>query len=147
MRRFTVPLALLIGPAVELVEDRQPFALDQAANHDAAPEPSGPLRVIPVIAKEIAVRRKLIAVASGLMLGCLATAALAQCDDKSQQNAADEAAVRGDLAAGSKCADAADAIRSEKKNEEAAERAKASIDDRSGQHRNSPSSGARPAPN
>ena len=78
-------------------------------------------------------RRKLIATALGLMLGCFVTAALAQCDEnKSQQNAADEASVRGDLKAGSKCANAADMIRSEKKNEEAAERAKSKIDERSG---------------
>ena len=73
-------------------------------------------------------RRQLIATA--LMLGCLATSALAQCDDKSQQNAADEAAVKGDLAAGSKCADPAEVNRSEKKNEDAAERAKAKTEDK-----------------
>jgi hypothetical protein len=68
------------------------------------------------------------ALALVLTLGCLPAAAFAQCDDKSQQNAADEAAVRGDLAAGSKCADASDAARSEQKNEDAAVRAKSKMD-------------------
>ena len=70
----------------------------------------------------------------GLTLSCFATAALASdCSDtlqqnKSQQNSADEAAVRGDLKAGSECADAADKALSEKKNEDAAERAKSKIE-------------------
>jgi hypothetical protein len=53
-----------------------------------------------------------------------ATAAFAQCDDKSQQNAADEVSVKGDLAAGSKCATDADKAKSEKKLEDAAAKAK-----------------------
>lgn len=71
-------------------------------------------------------------------LGCFATAALASdCQDtlqqnKSQQNSADEAAVRGDLKAGSDCANAADKALSEKKNEDAAERAKSKIEPPSG---------------
>ena len=71
-------------------------------------------------------------------LGCFATTALAsECQEtleqnKSQQNSADEAAVRGDLKAGSECADAADKALSEKKNEDAAERAKRKIDAPSG---------------
>jgi hypothetical protein len=74
----------------------------------------------------------------GLTLCCFATAALASnCPDtlqqnKSQQNSADEASVRGDLKAGSECADAADKALSEKKNEDAAERAKSKIDVPSG---------------
>jgi hypothetical protein len=75
----------------------------------------------------------------GLTLGCFATTALAsECKDtlqqnKSQQNSADEAAVRGDLKAGSECADPADKALSEKKDEDAAERAKSKIDAPSGQ--------------
>jgi hypothetical protein len=71
-------------------------------------------------------------------LGCFATPALASdCPDtlqqnKSQQNAADEAEVRGDLKAGSECADAADKALSEKKNEDAAVRAKSKMDAPSG---------------
>jgi hypothetical protein len=74
----------------------------------------------------------------GLTLGCFATTAFASdCQDtlqqnKSQQNAADEAEVRGDLKAGSECADAADKALSEKKNEDAAVRAKSKMDAPSG---------------
>jgi hypothetical protein len=70
----------------------------------------------------------------GLMLCCFATTALASdCPDtlqrnKSQQNSADEAEVKGDLKAGSECADAADKALSEKKNEDAAVRAKSKMD-------------------
>ena len=76
---------------------------------------------------------KLIGIALGLTLSCLTTAALAQCggDNKSQENAADEAAVRGNYGAGSACADAKDQVKSEKKNENAAARAKAKSDERS----------------
>ena len=88
-------------------------------------------------------RRKLIATALGLTLGCLATAALADCDDKSQQNAADEAAVRGDHAAGSKCATPSDAARSEQKNEDAAVRAKRKTDEESRTTEQSGTSGQR----
>jgi hypothetical protein len=77
-------------------------------------------------------RLELIAAASALALGCFAATAWAQCDDKSQQNAADEAAVRGDLAAGSKCATQSDAARSEQKLEDAAARAKRKTDETSG---------------
>jgi hypothetical protein len=52
-----------------------------------------------------------------------ATHAFAQCEDKSQQNAADEAGVKGDLAAASKCATPADKAKSEKKLEDAAGKA------------------------
>ena len=77
-------------------------------------------------------RAVLIATALGLSLGCMATAALAQCEDKSQQNTADEAAVRGELKAGSKCADSNDTLRSQQKNEDAAARAKQKTDGTSG---------------
>ena len=40
--------------------------------------------------------------------------ALAQCDDQSQQNSADEAGIKGDLGAASKCATQADKERSQK---------------------------------
>jgi hypothetical protein len=81
--------------------------------------------------------RGLIAAILGLTLSCFATSALAaQCEDKlqqdkSQQNSADEAQVRGDMKAGSDCATPEDKAMSEKKNEDAAERAKAKIDERS----------------
>jgi hypothetical protein len=72
-------------------------------------------------------------ITAALALGCLSASASAQCDDnKSQQNAADEAAVRGDLAAGSKCATPSDAARSEQKNEDAAVRAKRKTEEKSG---------------
>ena len=74
----------------------------------------------------------LIAAASALTLGCLAATASAQCDDKSQQNAADEAAIKGDLAAASNCAEPGDVARSEKKLEDAAVRAKRKTDAKSG---------------
>jgi hypothetical protein len=74
----------------------------------------------------------LVAVASALTLGCLVATASAQCDNKSQQNAADEAAVRGDLAAGSECADPSDVVRSEQKVEDAAAQAKRKTDQKSG---------------
>jgi hypothetical protein len=77
-------------------------------------------------------RLGLIAAASALTMGCLLATASAQCDDKSQQNAADEAAVKGDLAAGSKCADPSDKARSEKKLEDAAVQAKRKTDEKSG---------------
>ncbi|MGY4293103.1 hypothetical protein AB7Z32_12080 [Bradyrhizobium sp. 482_C4_N1_1] len=71
-----------------------------------------------------------IAIAFGLTLSCVAATALAeQCDDKlqqdkSQQNSADEAQVRGDLKAGSQCATPGDKEESAKKNEERAARLK-----------------------
>jgi hypothetical protein len=74
-------------------------------------------------------RLGLIAAVSALTLCCLPTAS-AQCDDKSQQNAADEWAVRGDLAAGSKCAGPSDTAKSEQKLEDAAVRAKRKTDDK-----------------
>jgi hypothetical protein len=73
-----------------------------------------------------------IAAASALMLLSLAASASAQCDDKSQQNAADEAAIKGDLAAASKCAGPSDVARSEHKLEDAAVRAKRNTDEKSG---------------
>lgn len=66
-----------------------------------------------------------------LALGAAATSARAQCEDKSQQNAADEAVAKGDLNAASRCATQDDAARSEKKLENAAEKAKGSQDLRS----------------
>jgi hypothetical protein len=53
------------------------------------------------------------------------------CEDKSQQNAADEAGLKGDLESASKCATPADAAQSQKKLEDAAARAKSSQGDRS----------------
>ena len=67
-----------------------------------------------------------IGIAFALILGCFASQASAeQCadkleQDKSQQNAADEAQVRGDLKAGSECATPADKEESAKKNEDKA---------------------------
>jgi hypothetical protein len=57
---------------------------------------------------------------AGALAMISATHVFAQCEDKSQQNAADEAGVKGDLSAASKCADKADAAKSEKKLEDAA---------------------------
>lgn len=71
-----------------------------------------------------------IAIAFVLVLGCFAaTVSAEQCEnklqqDKSQQNSADEAQVRGDLKAGSKCATSADKEESEKKNEDRAAKLK-----------------------
>jgi hypothetical protein len=56
---------------------------------------------------------------------CTEAAAFAQCDDKSQQNAADEVGIKGDLGAASKCAQA-DKDASQKKLEDAAAKAKTS---------------------
>jgi hypothetical protein len=75
-------------------------------------------------------RLGLIAAVSALTLCCLPAVASAQCDDKSQQNAADEWAVKGDLAAGSKCAGPSDTARSEQKLEDAAVQAKRKTDER-----------------
>lgn len=83
-------------------------------------------------------RNGLVAASLALTLACFAGGAFAgECQDtlqqdKSQQNSADEARVRGDLAAGSECADQNDKARSEQKNEEAAEKAKSKIDARPG---------------
>jgi len=63
-------------------------------------------------------------------LSCVAaTASAEQCkdkdqQDKSQQNSADEAQVRGDLKAGSECATPADKQESAKKNEDRAAKLK-----------------------
>jgi hypothetical protein len=71
-----------------------------------------------------------IAAALGLSLFCVAfTASAEQCEDKlqqdkSQQNSADEAQVRGDLKAGSQCATPADKEESAKKNEDRAAKLK-----------------------
>ena len=71
-----------------------------------------------------------IGIAFALILGCFVPQASAeQCadklqQDKSQQNAADEAQVRGDLKAGSECATPADKQESEKKNEDKAAKLK-----------------------
>jgi hypothetical protein len=48
----------------------------------------------------------------------------AQCEDKSQQNAADEAGLKGNLESASKCAKPEDAAQSQKKLEDAAAQAK-----------------------
>ena len=96
-------------------------------------------------------RDELIAASLALTLGFLAPAASAgQCQDtlqqdKSQQNSADEAHVRGDLKAGSDCANPADETTSEKKDEDAAVRAKSKTDEQSGTVGQSEPKG-RPAP-
>jgi hypothetical protein len=68
-------------------------------------------------------RSRSLCIASALAI-ISATQAFAQCEDKSQQNAADEAGVKGDLAAASKCATPTDKAKSEKKLEDAAGNAK-----------------------
>ncbi|MBR0806755.1 hypothetical protein JQ636_24700 [Bradyrhizobium japonicum] len=71
-----------------------------------------------------------IAIAFALTLSCVtATASAEQCEDKlqqdrSQQNSADEAQVRGDLKAGSQCATPGDKEESAKKNEDRAAKLK-----------------------
>jgi hypothetical protein len=65
---------------------------------------------------------------AGALAVVSATHAFSQCDDKSQQNAADEAGTKGDLAAASKCATDADKAKSEKKLEDAADKAKKGSD-------------------
>jgi hypothetical protein len=64
-------------------------------------------------------RSRLLCIALTLLISSEA-AALAQCDDKSQQNAADEAGIKGDLGAASKCATQADKEESQRKLEDAA---------------------------
>ncbi len=69
------------------------------------------------------------ALALSLILGCLVTASAEECgdklqQDKSQQNSADEAQVRGDLKAGSECATQRDKDESAKKNEDRAAKLK-----------------------
>jgi hypothetical protein len=71
-------------------------------------------------------RSRLLCIALTLLI-CSEAAALAQCDDKSQQNAADEAGIKGDLVGASKYATQADKERSQKKLEEAAAKAKNSV--------------------
>jgi Ni/Co efflux regulator RcnB len=68
-------------------------------------------------------RSRLLCIVLTLMM-CSESLALAQCDDKSQQNTADEAGIKGDLDAASKCATQADKERSQKKLEDAAAKAK-----------------------
>jgi len=68
-------------------------------------------------------RVSLTSVVSAFFLCFIATPIFAQCEDKSQQNAADEAGTKGELKASSKCATEADIIRSEKKLENAADKA------------------------
>jgi hypothetical protein len=70
-----------------------------------------------------------IAIAFALTLSFAATASAEQCDDKlqqdkSQQNSADEAQVRGDLKAGSQCATPGDKQESARKNEDRAAKLK-----------------------
>jgi len=71
-----------------------------------------------------------IVIAFALTLSCVAASASAeQCEDKlqqdkSQQNSADEAQVRGDLKAGSQCATPGDQEESAKKNEDRAAKLK-----------------------
>jgi hypothetical protein len=73
---------------------------------------------------------RLIAIPFALALGCFAvTASAEQCEDKlqqdkAQQNSADEAQVRGDLKAGSECATPRDKEDSAKKNEDRAAKLK-----------------------
>jgi hypothetical protein len=63
---------------------------------------------------------------AGIVLALTITTgpAFALCEDKSQQNAADEAGLKGDLESASKCANPADAAQSQKKLEDAAAKAK-----------------------
>ena len=70
-----------------------------------------------------------IAIALALALGSFAAASAEQCEDKlqqdkSQQNSADEAQVRGDLKAGSECATPSDKEDSAKKIEDRAAKLK-----------------------
>jgi len=71
-----------------------------------------------------------IAIAFALTFSCVAaTASAEQCEDKlqqdkSQQNSADRAQVRGDLKAGSQCATPGDKEESAKKNEDRAAKLK-----------------------
>ncbi|WP_155794973.1 hypothetical protein [Bradyrhizobium japonicum] len=73
---------------------------------------------------------RLIAIAFAMTFSCVAaTASAEQCEDKlqqdkSQQNSADEAQVRGDLKAGSQCATPGDKEESAKKNEDRAAKLK-----------------------
>jgi hypothetical protein len=110
------------------LHQRTDFEQLRNSTRQSLPEPNGFPGVVVPNQRGPPMRRQLIAVA----LSWLATPAFAQCDDKSQQNTADEAAVKGDLAAGSKCADAATVNRSEKALEDAAERARAKTDEQSG---------------
>ena len=59
-----------------------------------------------------------------LALAGAAAPAFADCEDKSQQNAADEAGIHGEHDAASRCATQADVDRAEKKMEDAAVAAK-----------------------
>jgi hypothetical protein len=68
-------------------------------------------------------RSRLLCIALTLLI-CSEAAALAECDDKSQQNADDEAGIKGDLGAASKCATQADKEASQRKLEDAAAKAK-----------------------
>jgi hypothetical protein len=65
-----------------------------------------------------------------MVLGMIGTPAFAQCEDKSQQNTADEAALKGDLDAASKCATPQQVEQSQKKLEDAAAKAKSKQDGR-----------------
>ena len=71
-----------------------------------------------------------IAIAFAMTFSCVAaTVSAEQCEDKlqqdkSQQNSADEAQVRGDLKAGSQCATPGDKEESAKKNEDRAAKLK-----------------------
>jgi hypothetical protein len=71
-------------------------------------------------------RSKLLCIAFTLLI-CSEAPALAQCDDKSQQNAADEASIKGDLSGASKCATQDEKEGSQKKLEDAAAKAKNSV--------------------
>jgi hypothetical protein len=59
-----------------------------------------------------------------MALGVIAAPAFAQCEDKSQQNTADEARIKGDLDAASKCATPQQVEQSQRKLEDAAANAK-----------------------
>ncbi len=70
-----------------------------------------------------------IAISLSLILSWIVTASAEECgdklqQDKSQQNSADEAQVRGDLKAGSECATQRDKDESAKKNEDRAAKLK-----------------------
>jgi hypothetical protein len=60
-----------------------------------------------------------------VVLALIAAPAFAQCEDTSQQNTADEAGIRGDLDAASKCATPQQVEQSQRKLEDAAAKAKA----------------------
>jgi hypothetical protein len=65
-----------------------------------------------------------------MILGLIAAPVFAQCEDTSQQNTADEAGLKGDLEAASKCATPQQVEQSQKKLEDAAMNAKSKQESR-----------------